>query len=57
VGGVWELRFHFGSGYRVYYGKIGKVVVVLLCGGSKGTQGRDIEKARRYWRDYKDLYL
>ena len=50
--GVWELRFHFGPGYRVYFGLDGNVLVILLCGGDKSTQGSDIRCAREYWRDY-----
>jgi len=50
--GVWELRFHFGPGYRVYFGLDGNVLVLLLCGGDKSTQGADIERARKYWIDY-----
>jgi putative addiction module killer protein len=50
--GVWELRIQFGPGYRVYYGREGEIVIVLLCGGSKGTQSTDIKKAVRYWLDY-----
>ena len=49
---VFELRFHFGSGYRVYYGMDSNVVVVLLCGGDKGSQENDIRKAAVYWQDY-----
>lgn len=44
--GVSELRFTFGPGYRVYYTRRGDVVVILLCGGDKGSQGRDIERAK-----------
>lgn len=50
--GIWELRFHFGSGYRVYFGLDGQVFVLLLCGGDKSTQGHDIHRARIYWQDY-----
>jgi len=50
--GVWELRIDFGPGYRVYYAQAGKIVVLLLCGGSKGSQTRDISEAVRYWTDY-----
>ena len=50
--GVWELRIQFGSGYRVYYGREGETVVVLLGGGSKRTQSTDIKKVVRYWLDY-----
>lgn len=49
--GVCELRIHFGSGYRVYYGLDGDAVI-LLCGGKKARQARDIAKALEYWRDY-----
>ena len=52
--GIYELRLHFGSGYRIYYGKIGKRIVLLLCAGDKGSQQRDIKKAQKYWEDYKE---
>ena len=44
--GVSELRFTFGPGYRVYFTMRGAVVVILLCGGDKGSQRRDIERAK-----------
>lgn len=44
--GVSELRFTFGPGYRVYFTRRGDVVVILLCGGNKATQARDIERAK-----------
>lgn len=44
-GGVSELRIHYGPGYRVYLMRRGKQLVILLCGGDKGSQRRDIEKA------------
>ncbi len=52
--GVYELRFFFGKGYRVYYAKDGEVVVILLTGGDKSTQKKDIEQAKTYWKDYKE---
>lgn len=52
-GGVWELRIHFGPGYRVYYGEDGPRVVLLLCGGDKATQGKDIRKAQELWAEYR----
>jgi len=52
-GGLFELRLHFDGGYRVYYGKIKKIVVILLCGGIKRTQRRDIKKAGEYWAEFK----
>jgi putative addiction module killer protein len=51
--GVQELRVSFGPGYRVYFGRHGNTVVILLCGGDKGSQTRDIAKAREFWRDYR----
>jgi len=51
--GVFELRLHVGAGYRIYYGRWGDEIVVLLCGGSKRTQKRDIPRAKQYWEDYK----
>lgn len=52
--GVFELRMHFGPGYRVYFAEDGDVIVVLLCGGDKSTQARDVERAQQYWNDYKE---
>ncbi|CAM3827313.1 type II toxin-antitoxin system RelE/ParE family toxin [Deinococcus saxicola] len=50
--GVTELRLFFGPGYRVYFAEDGERLVVLLCGGDKGGQDRDIEAAKAYWHDY-----
>ena len=44
--GVSELRFDFGPGYRIYYARRGDVVLILLCGGDKDSQARDIERAK-----------
>jgi putative addiction module killer protein len=52
--GVLEYRLDFGPGYRVYFGRDGDVLVILLTGGTKKRQQRDIEDARVYWQDYKD---
>lgn len=52
--GIIEVRFHFGKGYRFYCAEDGNVLVVLLQGGDKGTQGKDIDKALKYWRDYNE---
>ena len=51
--GLFELRLHFGPGYRIYHGRTGDEIVVLLVGGDKSSQARDIQKAQRYWSDYK----
>ena len=52
-GGLFELRLHFGSGYRIYYGRRGDELIILLAGGDKSSQTRDINKAKQYWKDYK----
>ncbi|MEC4985513.1 MAG: type II toxin-antitoxin system RelE/ParE family toxin [Oscillatoria sp. PMC 1076.18] len=51
--GVCELRINFGAGYRIYFGQIETTIILLLCGGDKSTQERDIAKALEYWRDYR----
>jgi putative addiction module killer protein len=51
--GVSELRVDYGPGYRIYFGQQGKTLVVLLCGGDKRTQDRDIRLAKQYWREFK----
>ena len=53
-GGIHELRIDWGPGYRVYFAKIGRKVVLLLCGGDKRTQEKDIRQAKEYWREYKE---
>lgn len=44
--GIYEMRIHYGPGYRIYYTKEDDIVVLLLAGGDKSTQQRDIEKAK-----------
>ena len=51
--GLFETRIHFGPGYRVYFGKDGNQVVILLAGGAKKTQAQDIRTARLSWKNYK----
>jgi putative addiction module killer protein len=51
--GVFEYRIDFGPGYRVYFGKDGDQLVILLGGGSKKRQPADIANATALWRDYK----
>ena len=50
--GVHELRLHVGPGYRIYYGLDSNKVVLLLTGGDKRSQKRDIKKAKQYWAEY-----
>ncbi len=50
--GLWELKFDLGPGFRIYFGQHGDSIVVLLHGGDKKTQSRDIETAKTYWLDY-----
>lgn len=52
--GVSELRIFFGPGYRVYFGEEAGHMVILLCGGDKDSQDRDIQAAKAYWKEYKD---
>ena len=51
--GVHELKIDFGPGYRVYFGNDGKTIVILLCGGSKKSQNKDIALAQKYWAEYR----
>lgn len=51
-GGVKELRFFFGPGYRIYFGEDGDRIVILLTGGAKSGQNRDIHQAQACWKEY-----
>lgn len=51
--GVHELKMSFGAGYRVYLGLDGTMLIILLTGGSKQRQNKDIAQAQSYWADYK----
>ena len=51
-GGIQELKIDYGSGFRIYFAEDGDTIVVLLCGGDKSTQGKDIELAKMYLADY-----
>ena len=51
--GVFEMRIHYGPGYRLYFIRKGAAVVVLLCGGDKDSQRRDIRRAKRIAQDWR----
>lgn len=51
-GGVLELKFDIGPGYRIYFGRVGKDVVILLYSGDKKGQAEDIKSAQSFWNDY-----
>jgi len=53
-GGVYELKIDYGPGYRVYFGYDGPKVVILLAGGTKKRQEKDIETAKKRWNNYKE---
>lgn len=52
--GVFELRIHYGPGYRIYCGRHGPNLIVLLCGGNKDTQPEDIRRAKYMWSNWRD---
>src|SRR4029453_12927495 len=54
-GGIWEARLMFGPGYRIYFGKQGRSMILLLLGGAKGSQARDVREARQLWREYLEV--
>jgi putative addiction module killer protein len=53
VRGVSEMKIDLGPGYRIYFGMIGRTIVLLLCGGDKKTQDKDIRRALEFFRDHK----
>lgn len=52
--GVFELRFHFGSGYRIYFAEVENTIVLLHCAGDKSSQVSNIQQAKEYWSQYKE---
>ena len=53
--GIWEARLDFGPGYRLYFGKHRTAMILLLLGGDKSSQTKDIAAAKRYWADFKEV--
>ncbi len=54
--GLGELKIDWGPGYRVYFGQNGLTLVLLLCGGDKSSQDKDLKKAKELWIDYRRRY-
>jgi putative addiction module killer protein len=52
--GVHEARIHAGPGYRVYFAFDGSKIILLLLGGDKGSQRKDIQRSQEFWRDYRN---
>ena len=51
---IYELKLRFGSGYRIYYGNCEDIIVLILCGGDKSSQLKDFQKAKTYFKDFKE---
>lgn len=50
--GVFEIKINFGPGYRIYFGEVENIILLILVGGDKRTQFVDIVTAKKYWREY-----
>lgn len=54
--GVYELRVHYGPGYRIYFSEQEDTILLLLIGGSKRTQKKDIKKAKEFWKEFRERF-
>ena len=54
-GGVWEARLPIGPGYRLYFARDGRMIILLLLGGSKASRAKDIRRAQQFWMDYLEV--
>lgn len=54
--GLMELKIDYGPGFRVYFGQSGHNIIILLCGGNKNSQTKDIQLAHEYWENYRRQY-
>ena len=52
--GVYEIRIHYGPGYRVYFSEQNDTIILLLIGGNKQTQSKDIKKAKEFWIEFRE---
>ena len=52
--GVFEFKIDYGPGYRIYFVQIGEIILLILCGGDKSSQAKDIEQAKQYCVDFKN---
>lgn len=55
--GIYELRIHYGAGYRLYFVEKNKMIILFLMGGIKKNQVKDIQKAKAYWIDFRERVL
>lgn len=53
--GIWELRFTFGGGLRIYYGHLNDKIILIMVGGNKASQSKDLKKAKGIWKQYLEI--